>query len=242
MKLVSRLAVLGLAVVLVPTALFAQFDQQDYYVSAPGAGGIWRGDADTGVTSPHALGLLVPHYGWFGNDGNFYMPDRGWPAVMRIEPDGTVIPTLDDQAFILSDMEGNSIYRMEYDGTLTLLHDLASTNGLLNWPDGMAFDTDDNLYVANLGNDHIVKIDPAGNASLFFDDPLLVREPGGKAEQFLARRPDHRRPGGLRGDRLRQGLLRAVFAPGDHCLFGRGSHAERPDQRRPLWRCGGRRG
>ncbi|MHC5211536.1 MAG: Vgb family protein [Planctomycetota bacterium] len=196
MKLVSRLAVLGLAVVLVPTALFAQFDQQDYYVSAPGAGGIWRGDADTGVTSPHALGLLVPHYGWFGNDGNFYMPDRGWPAVMRIEPDGTVtpivagaplvkpvtvIPTLDDQAFILSDMEGNSIYRMEYDGTLTLLHDLASTNGLLNWPDGMAFDTDDNLYVANLGNDHIVKIDPAGNASLFFDDPLLVREPGGIA-------------------------------------------------------------
>lgn len=196
MKLVRRLAVLGLAVALAPAVLTAQFEQKDFYVSAPGAGGIWRGDAETGATTPVALGLHVPHYGWFGNDGNFYMPDRGWPAVMRIQPDGTttaivagsplikpvtVIPTLDDQAFILSDMQANSIFRMEYDGTLTLLHDLASTNNLLNWPDGMAFDQDDNLFVANLGDDKIIKIDPQGNATVFFDDPLLVREPGGIA-------------------------------------------------------------
>jgi sugar lactone lactonase YvrE len=195
MKLARRLAVLGLAVALVPTALFAQFGAKDYYVSAPYAGGIWKGDAVTGDTTPFSLGLNIPHYGWFGNDGNFYVPDRGWTAVMKITPNGdvfvhtaggplirpvTVIPTLADDAFVLSDMEASSIFRMGYDGSLQLMHDAASTNGLLNWPDGMAYDDGGNLYVANLGSDTIVKIDPQGQATLFSDSEL-IREPGGLA-------------------------------------------------------------
>jgi sugar lactone lactonase YvrE len=195
MKLARRLTTLGLAVALVPTALVAQFGEKDYYVSAPAGGGIWKGDADTGVYSPVALGLLIPHYGWFGNDGNFYVPDRGWTAVMQVEPDGTVnvhtagpplirpvtvIPTIEDDAFLLSDMEASSIFRMGYDGSIQLLHDATSTNGLLNWPDGMAHDDDGNLYVANLGNDTIIKIDTQGQATLFSDSEL-IREPGGLA-------------------------------------------------------------
>jgi sugar lactone lactonase YvrE len=194
MKTAGRLTALGLALALAPTALFAQFGEQDYYVSAPGAGGIWKGDAVTGETTPFALGLLVPHYGWFGNDGNFYVPDRGWPALMQITPEGqvnvhlaggdlikpvTVIPTTDDRAMLLSDMEANKIFRVEYDGSSSVMHDLESTDGLLNWPDGMAYDDDGNLYVANLGNDTIVKIDPQGQASIFSDDQDLIFEPGG---------------------------------------------------------------
>jgi len=62
-----------------------------------------------------------------------------------------------------------------------LMHDNVSAGGLLDYPDGMAFDQDGNLYVANLGNDTIVKIDPAGNATLFSDDQELIAAPGGLA-------------------------------------------------------------
>ncbi len=185
----------GGALALTTTLASAQFAPQDYYVSSPAGGGIYRGGAQNGETTPVGLGLLIPHYGWFGNDGNFYVPDRGWNSIMKITPAGnvsvltaggilikpvTVIPTLDDAAWVVSDMEASAILRVGYDGSQQLMHDAASTNGLLYWPDGMAYDDDGNLYVANLGNDTIVKIDPQGNASLFSDDPIIW-EPGGIA-------------------------------------------------------------
>jgi sugar lactone lactonase YvrE len=195
MKTVRHIAVLGLALVLAPAALAQQFTPSDYYVSAPAAGGIWKADAVTGVATPVGLGLAIPHYGWFGNDGNFYVPDRGWISIMKITPQGNVsalttggnlikpvtcIPTIDDTAWMVSDMEASMILRVDYDGTQTVLHTNASTNGLLYWPDGMAFDDAGNLYVANLGNDTIIKIDTAGQATLFSDSDLL-RQPGGLA-------------------------------------------------------------
>jgi DNA-binding beta-propeller fold protein YncE len=41
------------------------------------------------------------------------------------------------------------------------------TNAGLNQPQGLAFDSAGNLYVANSGNDTIMKFDPAGNGSVF---------------------------------------------------------------------------
>jgi len=193
MQIAHRITALALAVALVPAALCAQFGPTDYYVSAPGAGGIWKGDATTNVSSPAGLGLLIPHYGWFGNDGNFYVPDRGWTAIMRISPQGdvsvlsagghlimpvTCIPTMDDQAWIVSDMQASKILRVGYDGSQQLLFDAASTNGLLSWPDGMAYDDAGNLYVANLGNNTLIRIDPQGQATLFSDSPLLDQPAG----------------------------------------------------------------
>ncbi|MGQ0552439.1 MAG: Vgb family protein [Planctomycetota bacterium] len=184
---------LGAAALLTSTTIAAQFTGSDYYVSSPGGGGIYKGDFVTGQSSVVGLGLLVPHYGWFGNDGNFYVPDRGWPALMKLTPAGevsffsvggnwikpvTIIPSLDDRAFVVSDMGASKILRVEYDGSQTVMHDQASTNGLLNWPDGMAFDDAGNLYVANLGDNKLIKIDPQGQASVFSDSPLLS-EPGG---------------------------------------------------------------
>ncbi len=183
------------AIALTSSALFAQFDEHDYYVSAPFTTnpGIYRIDADTGEAHPFAVPLGIPHYGWFGNDGNFYVPDRGIPALLKITPDGTAtvfasgpdlmfpvtcIPTPADDAWILSDMGTHKIMHVDYSGNITVLHTQASTGGLLDAPDGLAFDDDGNLYVANLGNDMIVKIDPAGNATEFASDPNLVREPG----------------------------------------------------------------
>ncbi|MED5330247.1 MAG: SMP-30/gluconolactonase/LRE family protein [Planctomycetota bacterium] len=184
-----------LILALTPALVFGQFGSSDYYVSAPYAGGIWKGDSQTGETTPFALGLLIPHYGWFGNDGNFYVPDRGWNALMKITPQGqiipvsagghfmkpvTCIPTLDDTAWVVSDMEANKIIRVEYDGTQTLLYDNLTASGLLNGPDGIAYDDAGNLYVANLGNDTLIKIDPQGQATLF-SDADIIREPGGVA-------------------------------------------------------------
>jgi len=190
-------AALGLALAVTTGAASAQFDENDYYVSVPfvaGASGIYVADSETGVTTPFSLGLLIPHYGWFGHDGNFYVPDRGFPALMKITPDGvatplslgghfqkpvTCIPTMDGSAWVVSDMEAHKIVQVDYDGNQTLLHDATSTGGLLAGPDGIAFDDHGNLYVANLLTDTVVKIDTAGNATLFADDPALIRAPGG---------------------------------------------------------------
>ncbi len=188
MKLARCLVVLALAQV----PLLAQ---SDYFVSSPAGGGIYRGDYVSGASTPYGLGLQIPHYGWFGNDGNFYVPDRGWVAIMKITPAGqvsaltagghlikpvTCIPTTDDTAWVVSDMEANKILRVDYDGTQTLMYDNTTAGGLLNWPDGMAYDDAGNLFVANLGNDTLIKIDPLGTATLFSDSDL-ISEPGGLA-------------------------------------------------------------
>src|SRR5262249_46407110 len=143
MKILNCIVALAIAT----GSLAAQ--SSDYYVSSPSSGGIFKGDAVTGVGTPFGLGLLIPHYGWFGNDGNFYVPDRGWPALMKITPAGVVsfataggmlekpvtcIPTPDDTAMMLSDM-GGKIFRIGYDGSQTLLYDNTTAGGLLDWPD-----------------------------------------------------------------------------------------------------------
>lgn len=194
MKLAAQTAA---AVALAAGALSAQatFDQDDYFVSAPFTTqpGIYQIDADTGIAKPFVVPLGVPHYGWFGNDGNFYVPDRGIAALLKIEPDGTThifasgpdivlpvtcIPNHDDTAWILSDMGTDKIMEVQYDGSYQVIHDAASTGGLLSAPDGLAFDDDGNLYVANLGNDKIVKIDTQGIATEFAFDQQLIRAPG----------------------------------------------------------------
>jgi sugar lactone lactonase YvrE len=196
MKSVCCIAALAFA--LGSSAASAQFNPDDYYVSVPfsAAPGIYQVDAKTGVATPFALPMLVPHYGWFGNDGNLWVPDRGIPGLVKVEPDGTAtamaiggffdkpvtcIPTPTGDAWVVSDMGVHKIIRVEYDGTQTVMHDNTTANGLLNWPDGIAYDDEGNLFVANLGNDTIIKIDFAGNATLFSDDSSLIRAPGGLA-------------------------------------------------------------
>ena len=174
-------------------------ETDDYYLSVPAKGSIIRVDNETGVATPFATGVLIPHYGWFFTDPDpnagkyLIMPDRGWPALLKITPDGTVsaltaggllkkpvtaIPAPAGDGVLLSDTEAQAIFHIGWDGTQTLLHSFASTGGLLTGPDGIGFDRDGNLYAANLVGDTMIKIDPAGNATLFSDSPL-ISEPGG---------------------------------------------------------------
>ena len=192
-----RILATGLALALTSTALLAQFKSDAYYVSVPftTAPGIYEVDADTGVATPFAVPALIPHYGWFGNDGNFYVPDRGVPGLLKILPDGSIvihasgghfirpvtcIPTMDDDAWLVADMESDKIVHVDYAGNQTLMYDSASTGGLLDGPDGLAYDEDGNLFVSYLGNDTFVKIDPQRNATLFSDSDLF-KAPGGIA-------------------------------------------------------------
>jgi sugar lactone lactonase YvrE len=195
-RLVAPALALTFALAATSASPAAQLQPKDLVMSAPSMAAIWKADANGQGGYAWAQGLSIPHYGWFGNDGNFYVPDRGWVAILKITPDGTVsalatgghlvlpvtvIPTMDDSAFVVSDMGANKILRIDYDGTQTVMHDNTTAGGLLNVPDGMAYDADGTLYVANLGDDTIIKIDPQGNATLFADDKLLISRPGGMA-------------------------------------------------------------
>lgn len=174
-------------------AATASASDRDFYLSAPSVGAIVRLDADTLVATNWATPMLIPHYGTFMPDGYLYMPDRGWPAMMKIDPNGqvaplsagglfempvTCIPARDGSGFIMSDMKGNKLIHVAMDGTQTLLVDDAMSNDLLDWPDGLAYDADGNLYVANLNGNTIIKYDAQWNASLFSASPL-IDQPGG---------------------------------------------------------------
>ncbi len=193
--LVARSLAPVLALVLLPALSPAQIAPTDYVVSAPAVGAAIKVDAQTAMGTTLASGLSIPHYGWFGLDGNFYVPDRGWVALLKITPDGTLtalssgglfqmpvtcIPSTDGLAWVMSDMGASAIFRVEFDGSQSVMHDQASTSNLLDIPDGMAYADDGSLYVANLGNDTIIRIDAQGAATLFSDSPLLS-QPGGLA-------------------------------------------------------------
>ena len=190
-----RVALLSVFVLATAPLAAQQFGPQDLLLSAPSVGSVWRVDGTTHVGAQLTPGVSIVHYGWVGTDGNFYVPDRGWISILKVEPDGTLsaltsaghmilpvtcIPTLDDTALVVSDMGSNKILRVDYDGTQTVMHDDVSAGGLLDMPDGMAWDDAGNLYVAQLGNHTLVKIDAQGQATLFSDSPILS-QPGGVA-------------------------------------------------------------
>jgi len=165
----------------------------DVYLSVPAQGSIMRVDLTTGQSSTHATGVLIPHYGWFMENGDMIVPDRGWPAVLKISPTGvvsalsaggmlkkpvTAIPAPTDDGILLSDTEAMAIFHIAWDGTQTVYADFASTNGLLTGPDGFAIAPNGDMYIANLVGDTIIKVDPQGNASLF-SNSANISEPGG---------------------------------------------------------------
>lgn len=186
--------VLALGMVFVAPAAFA--GEGDYYLSSPTTGTIWRADQKGGGGSMFADGVLIPHYGHFAPDGTFYVPDRGWPALLRISPTGvitalsagglfdkpvTCIPSLDGQALVVSDGGADMILRVDLaTGQQTVMFDQTSAGGLFASPDGLAYDDAGNLYVANLTGDNVVKVAPDGTTTVFADN-TLVSQPGGLA-------------------------------------------------------------
>lgn len=183
--------------VLATLSTHALAGDSDYFLSVPLKGGIWKVDSTTHQASEFASGIGIPFYGFFDGNGEFFVPDRLFGAIFRIDPSGGVHPITaggflsspvaivndvlaPNGGIVATDLLQDVVARVSFSGTQTLIHDAATSNGLLNGPGGLDFDPDGNLYVANNLGNTIVKIDPQGAISLFSNSPL-IQAPGGVA-------------------------------------------------------------
>ncbi len=174
--------------------LAAQDD--DYFISAPAGGGIYRLDAETGALTPFALGFEIPFYGVWATDGNLYIPDQDLGAVFKIDSAGVIKPFAaggflstpvtvaqgPGGDIFVSDLFTGVIVRVEPDGTQHLVADQAASNGVIDGPGGIGFDLDGILYISNNINATIAAVDPdTGDTWLVSDGGGLLNQPGGVA-------------------------------------------------------------
>lgn len=166
----------------------------DYYISIPEFGAIYKIDGDSGAITPFASGMSIPFYGTFAPDGNLYMPDRGVGVVWKVSPTGVVTPfaaggwlqsivTLTlapGGGFVAADIFQQTIVHIDDEGQQTLIADVASSGGLLQGPGGIAYAPDGTLYVANNSGNNIVKVDDqTGVVTPFSDAQGLLDRPAG---------------------------------------------------------------
>jgi hypothetical protein len=76
------------------------------------------------------------------------------PVAIAVDGDGVM--------FVAS-CRDNTVVRVERDGSAAKF----SSSEHYNCPNGIAFDDQGELYLVNFGNDHLMKIDDAGNAEIF---------------------------------------------------------------------------
>jgi sugar lactone lactonase YvrE len=168
----------------------------DYYISVPAFGAVYRIDGDSGAIAPFASGMSVPFYGTFAPDGNLYMPDRGVGVVWKITPAGVVTPfaaggwlssmvTLalaPGGGFVAADLFQHTVVHIDEAGGQTLIADASSSGGLLSGPGGIAYAPDGTLYVANNIANTLVRVNDQTGAVTFFSDAQgLLSQPGGVA-------------------------------------------------------------
>jgi DNA-binding beta-propeller fold protein YncE len=98
--------------------------------------------------------------------GNVYFSDTGSSAVMRLAPDHT-----------LSLFAGDGVPAFSGDGGM-------ATASLSN-PQGLALDSEGNLYIADFGNNRVRKVTPNGTISTFAGNGSLALASGSKPTAFL---------------------------------------------------------
>jgi hypothetical protein len=164
----SRSVLAGPLLALAVLATPGRAGDEDYYLSVPGLGALYRLDAETGELEPFVTGLQIPFYGVWATDGLLYLPDRELGAIYRIGQDASIAPfafggwlespvtvvQLPSGDLVASDIFSETIVRLDASGEQTLLADAPGSGGLISGPGGLAVGPDGTtLYVSNnLGN------------------------------------------------------------------------------------------
>ena len=166
----------------------------DYFISIPAFGAVYKIDGVSGAITQFATGMSIPFYGTFAPDGNLYMPDRGVGVVWKIDPAGQVTPfaaggwltsmvTLTlapGGGFVAADIFQETIVHIDATGQQTLIADAVSSGGLLSGPGGIGYGPDGTLYVANNMTDDLVTVDDqTGEVTFFTDAQDLLIQPAG---------------------------------------------------------------
>lgn len=136
-----------------------------------------------GKSTEFVTGLNGPAGSAFDADGAFFVSNFNDGTVTKVTPMGqktTFASGLEGPVGLIIDAAGSiyvavagltgpgtKVYKFSPSGQKTVFADLASLNGIALG--GMAFDGQQNLYVSNFVNGRIIKITPAGVASLFVD-------------------------------------------------------------------------
>lgn len=143
-----------------------------------------------GVFANEAAGakLIAPNYGLFDSRGTYYVTDSGqWRKrngrLLRFGADGRGEmvggPFRYANGLALSADERH-IYMVESDTDRVFRIDVATGKAVIyaesvgRMPDGLALDTDGNLFVSCYASDDIHQITPAGNTTLFAYDRWAI--------------------------------------------------------------------
>ena len=108
-------------------------------------------DADGDGCPANLVKLSKPNGVAFDAAGNLYFSDNGFDDVRKIAATGGLITTTG----IISNVVGGSTFGYNVNNTSTTGPVIAATQGLLNFPAGLAFDAAGNLYIADEGNNAI---------------------------------------------------------------------------------------
>lgn len=152
------------------------YSASGYMYSPISTGGILK-IAPDGSFTQIGSNFQAAYGGGMDNNGNFYFSEYGTNKVWIIRPDDSynVFATgFFGPTGIVVSPDGSELYVANYNNnsirTLSLAdssHTLFTAGGGIDGPDGIVFDDDGNLVVANWDNNHLHKVSPTGVVSYF---------------------------------------------------------------------------
>lgn len=135
-----------------------------------------------GLFSTVIISISLPEGGGFDSQGNYYVSAFNPGTIGKLTPDNIYTPAFatgfSGPTGIIMDTSKGFLYLANYNSNSVSkvnLSDSSTTfftsSGLINGPDGFAFDDEGNLYLANFNNSAINKISSTGVVSHFVTFP-----------------------------------------------------------------------
>jgi gluconolactonase len=141
--------------------------------------------------------IVCPNFGLFDSAGNYYVTDSGnWQkrngSLFRFHPDGTgrivagpfgyangLALSADERCLFMVESDTDRVLRFPLRADRSLGPQEIYADQVGRFPDGLALDTEANLYVSCYASDEIHRISPTGEKSLFaFDrNAILISRP-----------------------------------------------------------------